>query len=74
MPPLKKYVHKGVVVAKLEKKLDIWNAKMVGPHDMPAYYDLTQIKGIIMFPFTRRPKHKNFQRAGAYRQKERIRQ
>ena len=41
----------GVVVTKLEEKLDIWNAKMVEPHDMPAYYDLTQIKGIIMFPF-----------------------
>ena len=36
------------------KEPDICNAEMVGPQDTPAYFDLTHIKGIIMFQFADR--------------------
>ena len=36
---------------KMKKEPDICNAEIVGPQDTPAYFDLTQIKGIAVFQF-----------------------
>ena len=51
----------------------ICNAEMVWPQDTPAHFDLTQIKGIIMFHFADCNIKGVVQRARVYRQKEKIR-